>query len=66
MGRDVKQFQPVADLIEGVVQMIAAPIQKMRLKTTIVKFGMEMAIWQSKSRAVCFRSFSETIAVVGF
>jgi hypothetical protein len=25
VGFDVKQFQPVADAIEGVVQMIAAP-----------------------------------------
>jgi len=26
VGFDTKQFQPVADAIEGVVQMIAAPI----------------------------------------
>jgi hypothetical protein len=41
---DVKQFQPVADAIEGVVQMIAVPIQKAKPKKATVKFGMEMAI----------------------
>ena len=41
---DPKQFQPVADAIEGVVQMIAAPIQKVRPKKATVKFGMELAI----------------------
>ena len=29
---DRMQFQPVADAIEGVVQMIAAPIQKVKPK----------------------------------
>jgi hypothetical protein len=43
---DVKQFQfqPVADVIEGVVKMIAAPIQKVSPKKATVKFGMELAI----------------------
>jgi hypothetical protein len=49
---DVKQFQPVADAIlvprgyanEGVVQTIAVPIQKVRLKKATVKFGMALAI----------------------
>lgn len=41
---DAKQFQPVAEAIEGVVQMIAAPIQKVKLKKATVKFGMELAI----------------------
>jgi hypothetical protein len=44
VGFDTKQFQPVADAIEGVVQMIAAPIQKVRPKKATVKFGMELAI----------------------
>jgi hypothetical protein len=44
VGFDVKQFQPVADAIEGVVQMIAAPIQKVKPKKATVKFGMELAI----------------------
>jgi hypothetical protein len=52
VGFDVKQFQPVADAIlrwrgyanEGVVQMIAAPIQKVRPKKATVKFGMELVI----------------------
>ena len=37
---DAKQFQPVADAIKGVVQMIATPIQKARPKKATVKFGM--------------------------
>jgi len=41
---DPKQFQPVADAIEGVVQMIATPIQKARPQKATVKFGMELAI----------------------
>ena len=41
---DPKQFQPIADAIEGVVQMIATPIQKARPKKATVKFGMELAI----------------------
>jgi hypothetical protein len=44
VGLDVKQFQPVADVIEGVVEMIAAPIRKAKPKKATVKFGMELAI----------------------
>ena len=36
VGFDVKQFQPVADAIEGIVQMIAAPIKKARPKKAMV------------------------------
>jgi hypothetical protein len=46
VGFDLKQFQPVADMIEGVMQMIAVPIQKVRPKKATVKFGMELAIVQ--------------------
>jgi hypothetical protein len=49
---DVKQFQPVADAIEGVVQMIAAPIQKVKPKKATVKFGMELAIEAGQLTAV--------------
>jgi hypothetical protein len=49
---DVKQFQPVADAIEGVVQMIAAPIQKVKPKKATVKFGMELAIESGELTAV--------------
>jgi Trypsin-co-occurring domain 1 len=49
---DVKQFQPVADAIEGVVQMIAAPIQKVKPKKATVKFGMELAIESGSLTAV--------------
>jgi hypothetical protein len=49
---DVKQFQPVADAIEGVVQMIAAPIQKVKPKKATVKFGMELAIESGQLTAV--------------
>jgi hypothetical protein len=52
VGFDVKQFQPVADMIEGVVQMIAAPIQKARPKKATVKFGMELAIESGQLTAV--------------
>lgn len=44
VGFDVKQFQPVADAIEGVVEMIAAPIRKAKPKKATVKFGMELEI----------------------
>lgn len=44
VGFDVKQFQPVADALEGVVRMIAAPIQKVKPKKATVKFGMELVI----------------------
>jgi len=49
---DVKQFQPVADAIEGVVQMIAAPLQKVKPKKATVKFGMELAIESGALTAV--------------
>ncbi len=49
---DPKQFQPVADAIEGVVQMIAAPIQKVRPKKATVKFGMELAIEAGQLTAI--------------
>jgi hypothetical protein len=49
---DVKQFQPVADAIEGVVQMIAAPIEKVKPKKATVKFGMELAIESGQLTAV--------------
>lgn len=49
---DVKQFQPVADAIEGVVQMIADPIQKVKPKKATVKFGMELAIESGQLTAV--------------
>jgi hypothetical protein len=52
VGFDTKQFQPVADAIEGVVQMIAAPIQKVRPKKATVKFGMELAIEAGQLTAV--------------
>lgn len=52
VGFDVKQFQPVADAIEGVIQMIAAPIQKVRPKKATVKFGMELAIESGQLTAV--------------
>ena len=52
VGFDTKQFQPVADAIEGVVQMIAAPIQKVRSKKATVKFGMELAIETGQLTAV--------------
>ena len=51
-GFDVKQFQPVADAIEGVVQMIAAPMQKVKPKKATVKFGMELAIESGQLTAV--------------
>jgi hypothetical protein len=52
VGFDVKQFQPVADAIEGVVQMIAAPLQKVKPKKATVKFGMELAIESGQLTAV--------------
>jgi hypothetical protein len=52
VGFDVKQFQPVADAIEGMVQMIAAPIQKVKPKKATVKFGMELALESGQLTAV--------------
>jgi hypothetical protein len=52
VGFDVKQFQPVSDAIEGVVQMIAAPIQKVKPKKATVKFGMELAIESGQLTAI--------------
>jgi hypothetical protein len=52
VGFDVKQFQPVADAIEGIVQMIAAPIQKVKPKKATVRFGMELAIELGQLTAV--------------
>lgn len=52
VGFDVKQFQPVADAIEGVVQMIAAPLQKVKPKKASVKFGMELAIESGQLTAI--------------
>lgn len=49
---DTKQFQPVADAIEGVIQMIAAPIQKVKPKKATVKFGMELAIESGNLTAI--------------
>ena len=49
---DPKQFQPIADAIEGVVQMIAAPVQKAKPKKATVKFGMELAIESGQLAAV--------------
>jgi Trypsin-co-occurring domain 1 len=48
-GREIvsfepKQFKPVADAIEGVVGMIAAPLQKVKPTKATVKFGMELGI----------------------
>lgn len=55
VGFDVKQFQPVADAIEGMVQMIAAPIQKVKPKKASVKLGMELAIESGQLTAVIVR-----------
>lgn len=52
VGFDAKQFQPVADAIEGMVQMIAAPIQKVKPKKATVTFGMELAIESGQLTAV--------------
>ncbi len=52
VGFDLKQFQPVADAIEGIVQMIAAPIQKVKPKKATVKFGMELAIEAGQLTAI--------------
>lgn len=47
-----KEFQPIADAIEGIIQMIATPIQKAKPKKATVKFGMEMAIESGALTAV--------------
>lgn len=49
---DPKQFQPVADAIEGVVQMIAEPLNRVKPKKASVKFGMELAIESGQLTAV--------------
>lgn len=52
VGFDVKQFEPIADAIEGVVQMIAIPIQRVKPKKATVKFGMELAIESGQLTAI--------------
>jgi hypothetical protein len=47
-----KQFQPVAKAIEGIVQMLAEPIQKAKPKKATIKFGMEVAIESGQLTAV--------------
>jgi Trypsin-co-occurring domain 1 len=47
-----KEFQPIADAIEGVIEMIAAPIQKVKPKKATVKFGMEIAVESGALTAV--------------
>ena len=49
---DKKEFQPVADAIEGVVQMIASPIQKVKPRKASVRFGMELAIESGQLTAI--------------
>jgi hypothetical protein len=49
---DLKQFQPVAEMIEGVVQMIAVPIQQAKPKKATVKFGMEIAMESGQLTAI--------------
>lgn len=49
---DSKQFKPVADAIEGVMQMITVPIQKVKPKRASVKFGMELAIESGELTAI--------------
>ncbi len=52
VGFDVKPFEPVAEAIEGVVQMIAVPIKKVGPNKATVKFGMELAIESGQLTAV--------------
>jgi len=57
MGREdvsfnPKQFQPITDAIEGIVQMIAVPIQKAKPKKATIKFGMELAIEAGQLTAI--------------
>jgi hypothetical protein len=49
---DPKSFQPVADAIEGIVQMIAEPVKKVRPKKASVKFGLEMAVESGQLTAI--------------
>lgn len=58
---DAKQFQPVTDAIEGVVQMIATPIQKAQPKKATVKFGMELAIESGQLTAVVVKGSGKAI-----
>jgi hypothetical protein len=51
-----KQLKPVADAIEGVVQMIAAPLQKVKPKKASFKFGMEMALESGQLTAIIVKS----------
>jgi Trypsin-co-occurring domain 1 len=52
---DTKQFQPIADMIEGVVQMISAPLQKVKPKKATVKFGMEVAVESGQLTAIIIK-----------
>jgi Trypsin-co-occurring domain 1 len=50
-----KEFQPIADAIEGIIQMIATPIQKAQPKKATVKFGMEIAVESGQLTAIILK-----------
>lgn len=51
-GSTRSSFSQWRTRIEGVVQMIAAPLQKVRPKKATVKFGMELAIEAGQLTAI--------------
>lgn len=55
----VKQFQPIADVIEGIVEMIAIPIQKAKPQKAVVKFSIELALESGELTAVIVKGSSK-------
>ena len=59
VSSSAKEFQPIADAIEGIIQMIASPIQKVKPKKATVKFGMEIALESGALTAVIVKGSSK-------
>ena len=49
---NMKPVLDISDAIEGIVQAIAAPIQKVKLKRATIKFGLELAMESGQLAAI--------------
>jgi len=56
---DLKPFKQVTDALEGIVQAVAAPIQKAKAQKATVKFGIELAVESGQLTAVLVKGASK-------
>ncbi|OLP15619.1 hypothetical protein BST81_25435 [Leptolyngbya sp. 'hensonii'] len=56
---DIKPFKPVTDAIEGIVQAIAGPLNKVKPDKATVKFGLEVAIEAGQLTAAIVKGASK-------